>query len=201
MLSRRLLLKFGAFLAVSCLEASAITASEPHASRDSVSMRVIDLPDVTMTRSDGQTVRLRQELEDGPPVILNFIFTSCPGICPMMSQVFAQLQRTLAAQKGAAVLVSISIDPEQDTPARLREYAAQFGPHDKWRYYTGTVEASESVQRAFSVYNGDKMSHNPVTFMHVGPGQSWQRVDGLATATELLRHYHALEARQISAAR
>jgi protein SCO1 len=198
MASRRSVLRSGVSLAVSWLGAPLGSLARE---RDGVSMRDIKLPDVALTRSDGQTVHLRHELEDGPPVILNFIFTSCPGICPMMSQVFAQLQRALAAQHNAAVLVSISTDPEQDTPAQLREYASRFGAHENWRYYTGTVEASESVQRAFEVYNGDKMSHAPVTFMHVRRGQGWQRVEGLATAAELLGHYHALEARMIAAAR
>jgi protein SCO1 len=205
--SRRTLLKLGACLPASWLgtaiagDASILTGSQPDAPREGVSLRVIKIPDVALTRSDGQKVLLRHELEDGPPVILNFIFTSCPGICPMMTQVFAQLQRTLNEENGTVVLASISIDPEQDTPARLRDYAAKLGSRGDWRYYTGTVQASESVQRAFDVYNGDKMSHNPVTFMHVGPGQNWQRIDGLATASDLLKHYRALAARQTTAAR
>jgi protein SCO1/2 len=164
-----------------------------------MSTQTIEIPDVVMVRSDGQQISLRHELDDGRPVVLNFVFTSCPGICPVMSQVFSQLQRALGAERGHVHLVSISIDPEQDTPARLREYAGKFGAGSQWQHYTGTVEASQSVQRAFGVYNGDKMSHSPVTFMRGAPGQHWQRIDGLASGADLLNDYNLLGSRHSSA--
>jgi protein SCO1/2 len=164
-----------------------------------ISTQTIEIPDVVMVRSDGQRISLRRELDDGRPVVLNFVFTSCPGICPVMSQVFSQLQRGLGAERDHVHLVSISIDPEQDTPARLREYAGKFGAGSQWQHYTGTVEASQSVQRAFGVYNGDKMSHSPVTFMRGAPGQPWQRIDGLASGADLLKDYNLLASRHSSA--
>jgi protein SCO1/2 len=81
--------------------------------------------------------------------------------------------------------VSISIDPEQDTPARLREYAGRFHAGPAWHHYTGTVEASIALQRAFDAYRGDKMSHVPVTFLRAAPGRPWVRIDGFASSAEL----------------
>src|SRR5258708_2698941 len=83
-------------------------------------------PDVKLVRDDGKTVSLPAELDDGRPVILNFIYTSCTTICPLSSQVFAQFQRALGAKHESVHLVSISTDPEQDSPARLHAYAQQF---------------------------------------------------------------------------
>ena len=54
------------------------------------------------------------------------------------------------------------------------------------------LEASLAAQRAFDVYRGDKMSHTPVTFMRVAPGQPWRRIDGFVTADELIHEYHQL---------
>ena len=85
--------------------------------------------------------------------------------------------------------MSISIDPEQDTPERLKAYAAHFEAGPEWQHYTGTVEASIAAQRAFNVFRGDKMNHTPVTFMRAAPGQPWLRIDGFATPTELLAAY------------
>ncbi|HXL33729.1 MAG TPA: SCO family protein [Gemmatimonadales bacterium] len=77
------------------------------------------LPKVQLVRDDGRTVYLAEELDDGRPVVLDFIYTSCTTICPVMSGIFAQLQTKLGSEPDQVHMVSISIDPEQDTPARL----------------------------------------------------------------------------------
>ena len=150
------------------------------------------IPLVMLTRDDGKVVSLPQEMNDGRPVLLNFIFTSCGSTCPLMSQVFAQFQRRLGPGAGEVHLMSISIDPEEDTPARLVEYARRFGAGPEWQHYTGTLEASRAAQRAFDVYRGDKMSHAAVTLLRAAPGQPWRRIDGLATPDDLLREYRQL---------
>jgi protein SCO1/2 len=152
------------------------------------------LPAVMLVRDDGQTVALKNELDDGRPVVLTFIYTTCTTICPLISQTLSQLQSELGADRDKVHLVSISIDPEEDTPARLREYAKKFGAGPQWQHYTGTVAASIAAQRAFDVYRGDKMSHNPVTLFRAAPGKPWLRIDGFVTAAELLSAYHDLAA-------
>jgi protein SCO1/2 len=148
------------------------------------------IPDVGLVRADGARVRLRHELDDGEPVILNFVFTSCAAVCPVMSATFAQLQRRLAGDR--AHLVSISIDPEEDTPERLRQYASNLHAGPQWSFYTGTLEASVAAQRAFDAYRGDKMNHVPVTFLRVAPDQPWVRLEGFATAEAILAEYRQL---------
>jgi len=152
------------------------------------------VPAVTLIRDDGQSVQLPAELDDGKPVVLDFIFTSCGSICPLMSQVFSQFQRKLGAEASDVHLVSISTDPEQDTPQRLTEYARQFHAGPTWRHYTGTLDASLAAQRAFDVYRGDKMSHTPVILLRAAPGEPWRRIDGFVTPDELLREYRQLRA-------
>jgi protein SCO1/2 len=150
------------------------------------------VPAVTLVRDDGKAVSLPQEMNDGRPVLLNFIFTSCGSTCPLMSQVFALFQRKLGPDAYQVHLMSISIDPEEDTPARLAEYARRFGAGPEWQHYTGTLDASLAAQRAFDIYRGDKMSHSPVTLMRAAPGQPWRRIDGLVTPDDLLREYRHL---------
>ena len=150
------------------------------------------IPDVKLVREDGVGISLPAEMNDGRPVVVNFIFTSCGSICPLMSQVFGQFQRRLGADGEHLHLLSISTDPEEDTPVKLRAYAHRFGARDGWNHYTGTLEASQSAQRAFDVYRGDKMSHTPVTLMRAAPGRPWLRIEGFLTPDELLQHYHQL---------
>lgn len=152
--------------------------------RRSVAQYVI--PDVTLVRDDGKAVALPAELDDGRPVVLNFIYTSCTTICPLSSRIFEQFQNNLGSGHEPVHLVSISIDPEQDTPARLRAYATQFHAAHGWDHYSGTLTAVLAVQKAFNAYRGDKMSHSPLTLLRTAPGQLWVRLDGFARADDLM---------------
>jgi protein SCO1 len=151
------------------------------------------VPDIKLVRDDGRPVSLRNELDDGRPVLLNFVYTTCPGICPMMSQSFSQFQQEGHFDRNNKIhMVSISIDPEQDTPPKLREYAKKFGAGPQWQHYTGTVAASVAAQQAFDAYNGDKMAHDPLTLMRLAPGQPWVRIEGFATGPDLLGEFAKL---------
>ena len=178
-------------------------ASDPHAHHHHMMMEAATrttadykLPRLSLVRADGKTVSLADELNDGRAVALNFMFTTCTTICPVTSGIFSQLQDNLHDTHDKVHLVSISIDPQQDTPAVLREYAKKFGAGKEWQFYTGTLESSIAVQRAFDVYRGDKMSHTQVTLLRAAPGKPWLRVDGSASADELLRDLRAMIAVQ-----
>jgi protein SCO1 len=151
------------------------------------------VPDVKLVDADGAGVPLRSELaEQDKPVILNFIFTTCGAICPVMSATFSQLQAALGPERDAVRMLSISIDPEEDTPAALKAYAGKYGAGPQWQMLTGSLTDSIAVQRAFDVYRGDKMNHQPATFLRAAPGQPWVRLDGFASADDILREVRQL---------
>jgi protein SCO1 len=147
-------------------------------------------PDVMLVRSDGARVSFAHEIDDGRPVLLDFIYTTCTTICPVLSQTFAEVQKRLGPNAAKVKMVSVSIDPEEDTPSRLVEYAKRYRAGDQWSFYTGTVQASIQVQRAFDVYRGDKMNHSPVTLYRPAPGQPWVRLDGFATPDAVMGEVH-----------
>jgi protein SCO1/2 len=150
------------------------------------------IPALYMVRQTGESVLLPEELNDGRPVVLNFIFTSCGAICPLMTQTMASFQHLLGPDSAGVHIVSISIDPEEDTPARLRDYAREYHAGAGWTFYTGTPEASIAAQKAFNMYRGDKMSHTAVTFMRAASGERWERLDGFATPEQLLGTYRRM---------
>jgi protein SCO1 len=151
------------------------------------------VPDVKLVNADGSGVPLRSELaEQDKPVILNFIFTTCGAVCPVMSATFSQLQAALGPERDAVRMLSISIDPEEDTPAALKVYAGKYGAGPQWQMLTGSLTDSIAVQRAFDVYRGDKMNHQPATFLRAAPGQPWVRLDGFASADDILREVRQL---------
>jgi protein SCO1/2 len=74
----------------------------------------------------------------GKPWIADFVFTSCAGPCPVMTGKMASLRKDLPAD---VRLVSFTVDPEHDTPAVLKAYAAKFdGDEPRWRFVTGQKE-------------------------------------------------------------
>ncbi len=156
----------------------------PKANRSTMEYTV---PQVTLVRDDGKSVSLPDELNDGRPVVMNFIFTTCTTICPLLSQTLARLQDELGSERDRVHIVSISIDPEEDTPSVLAAYAKRYHAGPEWRHYTGTVQAIIATLKAFNVYTSDKMGHRPITLLRVAPGKPWVRFDGFATPDELLQ--------------
>lgn len=150
--------------------------------------RTVDyvVPAVEVVREDGKSVAFSEEVNKDGPVVVNFIFTSCETICPLSSRTFSALQDKLGAQQDRVRLVSVSIDPEQDTPARLAAYAAKYHAGPAWHHYTGSIDAIKSIQRAFDAYRGQKMEHGPVTFVRAATSAPWIRLDGFATAETLM---------------
>lgn len=153
------------------------------------------VPDLTFRDRHGRTIRVAELLAQNRPVMLNFIFTSCTAICPVMTATFAQVQAGLGDERQKVQMVSVSIDPEHDTPERLTRYAQTYKAEDNWRFLTGTLDDSVALQRAFNVYRGDKMNHSPTAFIRVSPRLPWIRIDGFTTARDLINEYRQSQAR------
>jgi len=140
---------------------------------------------VDMTGAD---VPLSAVLNHAGPLLLQFIFTTCP----VLSATFAAAQEHLVSARDDVSMVSISIDPERDTPARLQEHAQKLKARRQWCFLTGKREDIVAVQKAFDAYRGNKMRHAPLTYLHAAPDALWVRLDGFMSATELVTEYHRL---------
>lgn len=174
------------------------TAADPHAAHRQPapvlaarSTRVMPaqpvIGDVALVDQGGRPTSLKEVLDTDTPVLVNFIFTTCTTVCPIMSTGFSQFQEALGPDRDSIRLVSISIDPDNDSVAALRAYAERYHAGKNWRLLTGTGEASIAAQRAFGAYRGDKMNHAPATYIRRQPGEPWQVLDGLSTADTLGR--------------
>jgi len=153
------------------------------------SVKTYLIPDVVLTDFDDHPVRLRELLATNDPVMLNFVFTTCSTICPVTTKVLSDVPARLGAEAKRLRLVSISIDPENDTPLQLKAYAKSFQAGERWKFLTGSTQDVRTVLFALDSYRGDKMNHVPVTLMRQTAGKSWVRIDGFATPDELVREY------------
>ncbi|MEY2654895.1 MAG: hypothetical protein RLZZ524_1923 [Pseudomonadota bacterium] len=173
---------------------AAAAGADPHAAHklsagQERSDQNYQLPAVKVTRGDGKRMTLAEAIDDGRPVMLNFIYTSCNAICPVTSQVFVEVRERLGVERDKINMVSISIDPEQDTPRRLTAYAKRFGSAGTWAHYTSSSADAIEIQRAFGAWRGDKMNHQPTTYMRGAPGKPWVRLDGFFSPEDLVNNY------------
>lgn len=150
------------------------------------------VPDITLTDMHGVTRPAVETLDTAGPVMLNFIFTTCKTICPVLSATFTQVRTLLGADAAGVRFISVTIDPEQDTPSILRAYARKYQAGEDWRFFTGQRDAIITLQRAFDIFRGNKMSHIPVTFLRTGQGAAWLRIEGFPSALDLAREYRTL---------
>jgi protein SCO1 len=146
-------------------------------------------PDVTLVNQDGKKVNFKSLVKEGKVVILDFIFGTCTTICPVLSASFVNFQNRLGPAAGKAHLISISIDPEHDTPKVLKEYLKKFRAKPGWDFLTGSRENIDRVTSAFDAYTSDKMQHFPLTFVYSPVQNRWFRIDGLVATSELMAEY------------
>jgi protein SCO1/2 len=105
--------------------------------------------DFTLTDQDGQSLTLSSLR--GKVIVLDFIFTHCPGPCPLLSLKFSRLQQQLGDRLGKQVmLLSITIDPRRDTPEVLTAYAQRYQANlAGWKFLTGTTRDILMVATAY----------------------------------------------------
>ncbi len=151
----------------------------------------VEVPPAKLVRQDGLPTNALKALSSGTPTVLAFIYTSCTTVCPLTSHILSQLQTKLGADLSKVRLVSVSIDPEYDTPARLQAYSQRFEASAQWQHYTGSLANSVAVQKAFKAYQGDKMNHLPLIFVSGGKTKSWVRLEGFPTADQVLKELNA----------
>jgi protein SCO1/2 len=100
--------------------------------------KLFPVPDASLINETGKPVRLSEM--KGFVTVYDFIFTNCAGTCPVMTATMRRL--TSKVDKDAKVrFISISVDPERDTPAVLRDYAAKMRNDDRWMFLTGDKQA------------------------------------------------------------
>lgn len=153
------------------------------------------IPDVAVIDQSGQSHNFYADLVKDRVVAVNFVFTSCTTICPIMGATFAQVQKLLGSGDDVS-LISITIDPRNDTPARLAAWGKKVGAKPGWTLVTGAPADIEALLRAMGVYTPDKNDHGPIAVVGDDRTGTWQRISGFATPATI-----AGELRKFAAAR
>lgn len=143
--------------------------------------------DVVLLDQDGREVRLYSDLLKGKVVVIDAMFTQCTGACPLLSATMKKIQDHAGPRLGRdVVLLSFSVDPANDTPARLKEYAAHFQARPGWYFLTGKPENLELALRKLGLYAATREAH--ATLITIGNERTglWKKALGLADARDVI---------------
>lgn len=153
----------------------------------------VKLADTPLRDQDGRPVRIRSDVFGDRVVVINFIFTTCTTVCPASTAVMSELQARLGERVGReVVLVSLSVDPVRDTPARLKEYAARTGARTGWVWLTGRKGDVDQVSRAFGAYAPNPDDHPALVIVGDPRTQAWTRFFGFPAPVDLAQQVEQL---------
>lgn len=144
--------------------------------------------DVELVNQDGKKVRFYSDVLKGKTVIVNAFFTSCTSVCPPMNRNMEKIQEALGDRVGRDVfLVSMTVDPETDTPARMKEYAKKFHAGSGWLFLTGKKENLDWALYKLGQYVENKDDHQTVLIIGNEPTGLWKKAFGMANVAELVQ--------------
>jgi protein SCO1/2 len=149
--------------------------------------------DVELVNQYGEPMRLYSDLLRDKVVIINTIFTTCTGICPVMSKAFETIQERVGDRLGEDVhLISISVDPENDTPEKMQVWGEAFHARRGWYLVTGDPENVAFALQKLGQYVEDPESHQAIMLMGNDRTGLWKKAFGLAGAEKLLEVFDSV---------
>lgn len=157
----------------------------------------VKLSDVELLDQNGNRVRFRSDVVKDRIVVIDAIYTTCPLVCPILSAVFADLQDALGDRLGKDVfLVSVSVDPLTDIPARLKEYAARWEAKPGWLFLTGEKGRVDEVLQGLGAYTADFTDHSAMVLVGDGRSGDWTRFFGFPSVEAVASKLAGLDARR-----
>jgi len=163
----------------------AFAAHQLSASEGTTKGSLGQVPHFSLTDQQGRQVTDADLL--GQVWVANFVFTRCPSVCPLLTAKFAALQKQLGSLP--VRFISISVDPEYDTPQVLAAYAARFeADANRWQFLTGPLaDIERTVVQGFKIHRGDPTpSANDPTLVEIMHGEHFVLVD----ASGAIRGYY-----------
>ena len=163
----------------------------------------VELHNRELINQDGEAVNFVDDVMGDRIVVMDFVYTTCTTVCPVLSAILGQVQKQLADDLGAELrLVSVSVDPGRDTPERLKAYAASHRAGPDWLWLTGEKSEVDEVLRGLGAYTPNFEDHPSMVLVgDVQTGQ-WKRFFGFPGPDKVVAAVASLRAaRQVADAR
>jgi protein SCO1 len=149
---------------------------------------------VVVTTQDGQRLQFYDDVMKDKIVLINFFFTDCDAICPLMTENLVRVQELLGARVGQDIfMVSITLQPEHDTPEVLSAYARSYGVGPGWLFLTGGRDDIELLRHRLGFVDSDPVQDADLE-QHIGtvrianePMHRWAMSPALLNPRALVR--------------
>jgi protein SCO1/2 len=162
---------------------SAQTGAHDHshmAEVDTLQIRARPIPDVRLTDQSGHQVRFSSDVLRQRPALISFIYTRCTTTCPLVGATVATVTEKLQSDAEKLAIVSISVDPDYDTPERLLDWRKLHGDIPQWTLLTGPKREINELLRAFGAYSPNLEEHSEILLIGPNASGQWVRMSSLA---------------------
>ena len=133
-------------------------------------------PNSTVISQDGKTHKFYDDLVKDKTIVVNFIFTGCTQLCPLTTARLAQVQEQLGEAVGRDIFFySISLDPENDTPAALKKFADSFKAGPGWLFLTGKSDELKLIRDRLGERSRDRSEHQAVVILANDRTGEWKK--------------------------
>lgn len=155
----------------------------------------VQLQDLPLLDQDGRQLRFKSDVIGDKLVAITFTYTTCTTICPILDSIFVKLQDKLPGRLGKDIfLVTVSIDPVNDIPPRLKSYAGKLKARPGWSFMTGNKVNVDKVLVGLDMFSADILNHTPSILVGDGKSGVWRRFYGFPSADKLLAALNELSA-------
>ncbi len=157
----------------------------------------VQIHDEVLRDQDGREVRFKRDILDDRVVVMDFVYTTCTTVCPVLTALMKKLQDRLGERLGKDVfLVSVTVDPVHDTPSKLKAYASRHGAKAGWIWLTGEKHRVDKVLKGLGAYSADYTQHPAMVLVGDAGSGTWKRFYGFPSIDQIEKAVEALLAKR-----
>ena len=147
----------------------------------------LSVPDIEVVNQDGQHVRFNSQVVEGRIAIVTGFFTTCSSMCPITQEKLAQVAKLLGPRLGKdVVIVSVSVDAENDTPARMKDWAEKFHIGHGWTLLSGNRPEVDTLLKSLGLFVELRQRHQSA-LMIGSAATGWVRISSWTAPEKLAR--------------
>jgi protein SCO1/2 len=174
-------MKFRAFVAFIFMFAGSLYA------QDKPAPVALPVPDIEVVNQDGRHVRFNSQVVDGRIAIVTGFFTTCSAMCPITQEKLAQVAKLLGPRMGKdVVIVSVSVDAENDTPTRMKDWAEKFHTGPGWTLLSGNRAEVDTLLKSLGLFVELRQRHQSA-LMIGNAATGWVRVSSWTPSEKLAK--------------
>jgi len=157
----------------------------------------IDLRDVVLLNQDAEEVQFVSDVVGDKIVVMDFVYTTCTTVCPVLTALFTQVQTQLGDDLGGeVVMVSMTVDAARDTPARLKAYATKHRVREGWTWLTGPKPTMDDVLTGLGAFSVSFEDHPAMVIVGDGRTGEWKRMFGFPNPDRIMKVVNEFRAKR-----